>query len=105
MLCHGEVRHLVVLRRDRLLRFWAELVFELCRLTGCEVVLVEPTDTAPKKTSVDDALTILTVFSARCNGLRSHSNRRALAAAAAAAAAAQMLTFLGASRTFVPRCT
>jgi predicted site-specific integrase-resolvase len=27
-------------------------------------------------------LAILTVFSARCNGLRSHSNKRAIAAAA-----------------------
>jgi predicted site-specific integrase-resolvase len=34
-LCRKEVGRLVVLRQDRLLRFGAEPVFELCRLVGC----------------------------------------------------------------------
>jgi predicted site-specific integrase-resolvase len=82
MLCRREIGRLVVMRQDRLLRFGAELVFELCRLCGCEVVVIEPIDHDPRKTIADDVLAILTVFSARCNGLRSHSNKRALAAAA-----------------------
>ena len=81
MLCRKEVGRLVLVREDRLLRFGSELVFELCRLSGCEVVVIEPRDRDPKKTLTDDVLAILTVFSARCNGLRSHSNKRALLAA------------------------
>jgi len=81
LLCRNEIGRLVVMRQDRLLRFGAELVFELCRLVGCEVVIIEHVDSDPKKTIAEDVLAILTVFSARCNGLRSHSNKRAVAAA------------------------
>jgi predicted site-specific integrase-resolvase len=80
MLCRREMGRLVVLRQDRLLRFGAELVFELCRLAGCDVVVIEPVESDPRKTIAEDVLAILTVFSARCNGLRSHSNKRAVAA-------------------------
>ena len=80
LLCRREIGRLVVMRQDRLLRFGAEMVFELCRLVGCEVVIIEPVDRDPKKTIAEDVLAILTVFSARCNGLRSHSNKRAVAA-------------------------
>ena len=79
MICRGDIDRLVILRRDRLLRFGAELVFELCRLANCEVVIIEPSEDDPRKTMVDDMLSVLTVFSARSNGLRSHSNKRALA--------------------------
>jgi putative resolvase len=82
MLCRKEVGRLVVLRQDRLLLFGAELVFELCRHVDCEVVVIEPVDRDPRKTIAEDVLAILTVFSARCNGLRSHSNKRAIAASA-----------------------
>ena len=82
LLFRQEVGRLVVMRRDRLLRFGAELVFELCRISGCEVVTIEPLDTDPRKTIVDDVMAVLTVFSARSNGMRSHSNKKALAAAA-----------------------
>jgi predicted site-specific integrase-resolvase len=37
-LCRREVGRLVILRQDRLLRFGAELVFELCRLVDLSVV-------------------------------------------------------------------
>jgi len=80
MLCRGQICRLVIMRQDSLLRFGSELIFELCRLTGCEVVVIDPQSTDPKKTIADDVLAILTVFSARCNGMRSHSNKRALAA-------------------------
>jgi predicted site-specific integrase-resolvase len=80
MLCRKEIGRLVVMRQDRLLRFGAELVFELCKHVGCEVVVIEPVDRDPRKTISEDVLAILTVFSARCNGLRSHSNKRAIAA-------------------------
>ena len=53
----------------------------MCRLVGCEVVVVEPADTDPRKSLADDVPAILTVFGAMCNGMRSHSNQRAIAGA------------------------
>ena len=81
MLYRREIGRLVIMRQDRLLRFGAEIVFEMCRLVGCEVIIIDPVETDPKKTLAEDVLAILTVFGARCNGLRSHSNKRALATA------------------------
>ena len=36
MLYRHEIGRLVVIRQDRLLRFGAELIYELCRLSGCD---------------------------------------------------------------------
>jgi len=59
----GSVARVVLVTKDRLLRFGSELLFSICRFFSVEVE-------------------ILTVFSSRLYGSRSHKNLRALAQAA-----------------------
>ena len=76
-ICYGEVERLVITHKDRLLRFGSELIFSLCEMTACEVVIIN----ASEESSFEDDLTcdvleIITVFSARLYGARSHKNKK-----------------------------
>jgi predicted site-specific integrase-resolvase len=73
------VERLVLTHKDRLLRFGAELVFALCEAKGVEVVILnQGEDTTFEEDLANDVLEIITVFSARLYGSRSHKNRKLL---------------------------
>ena len=72
--------HLVLTHKDRLLRFGSELLFELCQLNHIKITLINA-DEGPvsrEQEMTQDILAIMTVFSARLHGLRSHSNKQKL---------------------------
>jgi putative resolvase len=77
-LCAGEVGRLVLTHKDRLLRLGSELVFALCEEFGVEVVIINQGDRplSFEEELVQDVLEIITVFSARLYGSRSHKNRK-----------------------------
>lgn len=76
LICRRQIKRLVIMHKDRLLRFGAELVFELCRHAGIEVVIVEPVSQDSTSTLAADVIELMTVFSARMYGARSHKNRQ-----------------------------
>ncbi len=76
-ICSGEVGRLVLTHQDRLLRFGAELVLMLCAHFGTEVVIINTSEeTTFEEDLVSDVLEIITVFSARLYGSRSHKNKK-----------------------------
>ena len=81
MICSSEVERLVITHRDRLLRFGSGLIFRLCDYFNTEVVVL---DDLPPKTFEEelaaDVIGIMTVFTSKLYGWRSHRNRRRLAA-------------------------
>jgi predicted site-specific integrase-resolvase len=75
----GRIGRLVITHRDRLLRFGAELVFAICEAKGVEVVILnQGEDTTFEEDLAKDVLEIITVFSARLYGSRSHKNQKLL---------------------------
>ncbi|WP_306391880.1 IS607 family transposase [Telluria beijingensis] len=73
----GEVGRLVLTHKDRLLRFGAELVFAACQVKQVEVVILNlGEDTTFEEELASDVLEIITVFSARLYGSRSHRNQK-----------------------------
>ena len=77
MIALGQISHLVLTHKDRLLRFGSELLFELCRLQGIRVSVVEATEAATYEQQLSaDVIELMTVFSARLYGRRSHQNRK-----------------------------
>lgn len=75
----GSVGRLVISHRDRLLRFGAELVFAICEAKNVEVVILnQGEDTTFEEDLAKDVLEIITVFSARLYGSRSHKNQKLL---------------------------
>lgn len=74
---NGEIGRLVLTHKDRLLRFGAELIFSLCETKGVEVVIINKGDEPSfEEELAKDVLEIITVFSARLYGSRSHKNKK-----------------------------
>lgn len=77
-----KIRRLVLTHKDRLLRFGAELVFTLCEVRQVEVVIINQGDERSfEQELAKDVLEIITVFSARLYGARSHKNKKLIEAA------------------------
>ena len=77
LITNNQVERLVLTHKDRLLRFGSELIFSLCEIFGTEVVIINRTEDASfEEDLANDVLEIITVFSARLYGSRSHKNRK-----------------------------
>jgi len=77
-----KIRRLVLSHKDRLLRFGAELIFSLCEARQIEVVIInQGEDVSFEEELAQDVLEIITVFSARLYGSRSHKNKKLVEAA------------------------
>jgi excisionase family DNA binding protein len=82
LLCSNQIDRLVVTHKDRLLRFGSELIFTLCEIFSCEVVVINKSSestaaaAAYEEDLAQDVLEIITVFSARLYGSRSHKNKQ-----------------------------
>jgi predicted site-specific integrase-resolvase len=78
-LLDDEIGRLVIAHKDRLLRLGAELVFAICAAKKVEVVILnQGEDTTFEEDLAQDVLEIITVFSARLYGSRSHKNQKLL---------------------------
>ena len=72
-----KVGRLVLTHKDRLLRFGAELVFAVCEAKQVEVIIInQGDDRSFEEELASDVLEIVTVFSARMYGARSHKNKK-----------------------------
>jgi predicted site-specific integrase-resolvase len=81
LIFNRQLSHLVVNHKDRLLRFGADLVFDLCQHFGVEVIVLElPADKSFEMELAADVIELMTVFSSRLYGRRSHQNRKQKAA-------------------------
>lgn len=86
MILRRQMKRLVLTHKDRLLRFGADLVFALCEIQGnLEVVIIHQGERPSfEEELAQDVLEIITVFSARLYGARSHKARKTIEALTAA---------------------
>ena len=67
---------LYLTHKDRLVRFGHEIIFQICSWAGTDSVVLEEDETVSfEQERCQDVLTLMTVFSARLYGKRSHKNR------------------------------
>ncbi|MFK0731975.1 MAG: IS607 family transposase [Gloeotrichia echinulata GP01] len=79
LILNDEVDRLVITNKDRLLRFGSELIFSLCEHFSVEVIILNrKEDSSYEEDLAKDVLEIITVFSARLYGSRSHKNQKIL---------------------------
>jgi len=77
LICSSQIERLVLTNKDRLLRFGSELIFNLCSHFGVEVVIINKSeDSTFEEDLTQDVLELITVFSARLYGSRSHKNKK-----------------------------
>ncbi len=68
----GQVRHLIIAHRDRLVRFGYDYFEAFCGRHHTELVVINGEAMSPEQELVRDLIAIVTVFSARLHGLRSY---------------------------------
>jgi len=78
LICSNGIDRLVITNKDRLLRFGSELIFSLCENFSVEVIIINKTEDSSsyEEDLTKDVLELITVFSARLYGSRSHKNKK-----------------------------
>lgn len=71
MICNKEIKKLVILYKDRLVRFGFELIEEVCRINDVEIEIIDNSTVSKEQELTDDLIQIITVFANRLYGSRS----------------------------------
>ena len=81
LLITNQIDTLLLTHKDRLLRFGSELIFQLCEHFGTKVVLLDTQEKSKsdEETFAEDVIELITVFSSRLCGKRSHKNAKRVA--------------------------
>lgn len=74
LITQNKVEKVVVLYKDRLIRFGFELIEYLASLYNCEIV--DSTEKSEQQELVEDLIQIITVFSCRLQGKRANKTRK-----------------------------
>jgi predicted site-specific integrase-resolvase len=75
--CSGECERIVVNYKDRLVRFGYEMLETMCKEHNVLIEIINQTnEVTSEQELVDDVLSIITVFSAKLYGQRSHKNKQ-----------------------------
>jgi len=71
-----EVSTVVILYKDRLIRFGYELLEYLCEINGVDIEIIDNTEQSKEQELMDDLIQIITVFANRLYGQRSKKTKR-----------------------------
>ncbi|AUI36566.1 MULTISPECIES: IS607 family transposase [Geobacillus] len=72
MVCNHEVEKIVVLYKDRFVRFGFELIEQICQRYGTEIEIIDQTEKTEEQELVEDLVQIITVFSCKLQGKRAN---------------------------------
>ena len=71
-----EISKVVILYKDRLVRFGFELIEYLCEINGIELEVIDNTEYSKEQELTDDLIQIITVFANRLYGQRSKKTKQ-----------------------------
>ena len=76
MVTNSEVEKIVVLYKDKLIRFGYELIENLCNKFGTTIEIIDNTEKSEQQELVEDLVQIVTVFSCRLEGKRANKAKK-----------------------------
>lgn len=76
MVTNSEVEKIVVLYKDRLIRFGYELIENLCNKFGTTIEIIDNTEKTEQQELVEDLVQIVTAFSCRLQGKRANKAKK-----------------------------
>lgn len=76
MVTNSEVEKIVILYKDRLIRFGYELIENLCNKYGTTIEIIDNTEKTEEQELVEDMIQIVTVFSERLQGKRANKAKK-----------------------------
>lgn len=71
-----EISKIIVLYKDRLIRFGFELIEYLCKINNIEIEIIDNTEQSKEQELSDDLIQIITVFANRLYGQRSKRTKQ-----------------------------
>lgn len=75
-ICNREISKIVVLYKDRLVRFGYEMLEYLCTIHDVEIEIIDNTECSKEQELTDDLIQIITVFANHLYGQRSKKTKR-----------------------------
>ena len=72
----NKIEKIVILYKDRLLRFGFELIENLCKEKGTTIEIIDNTEKTEEQELVEDLVQIITVFSCKLNGKRANKAKK-----------------------------
>lgn len=75
MILQDEVSKVVVLYKDRLVRFGFELIENICEFKSVDLEVIDNTEKSEEQEVVEDLIQIITVFSCRLQGKRAKKTK------------------------------
>ena len=76
MITNSEIEKIVILYKDRLLRFGFEIIETLCNKYGTIIEIIDNTERTEEQELVEDLIQIVTVFSCRLQGKRANKAKK-----------------------------
>ena len=76
MITNSEVEKIVILYKDRLLRFGFEIIENLCNKYGATIEVIDNTEKTEEQELVEDLIQIVTVFSCKLQGKRANKAKK-----------------------------
>ncbi len=76
MITNSEVEKVVILYKDRLIRFGYELIENLCNKYGTTIEIIDNTEKTEEQELVEDLIQIVTVFSCRLQGKKANKAKK-----------------------------
>lgn len=76
MVLNEEVSKIVILYKDRLVRFGYELIDNICQSKGVDIEIIDNTERTDEEEMVEDLIQIITVFSCKLQGKRSKKTKQ-----------------------------
>lgn len=76
MITNSEVDKIVILYKDRLIRFGYELIENICEKYGTTIEIIDNTEKTEEQELVEDLIQIVTVFSCRLQGKRANKTKK-----------------------------
>ena len=71
-----EISKIVILYKDRLVRFGYEMIEYLCQINSVEIEIIDNTEYSKEQELTDDLIQIITVFANRLYGQRSKKTKK-----------------------------
>ncbi|KXG75730.1 hypothetical protein AN619_14840 [Thermotalea metallivorans] len=76
MITNGEIEKIVVLYKDRLVRFGFELIENICNKYGTTIEIIDTTEKTEEQELVEDLVQIITIFSCKLQGQRANKAKK-----------------------------
>ncbi len=77
LICSQRINRIIINYKDRLIRYGYEIIENICELNGVKIEIINHTeDKTYEQELVEDVLSIITVFSSKLYGSRSHKIKK-----------------------------